>query len=264
MMSIHPEIRLESEKPGTDIKPHQTFYFRSKSGLVAKISTHSKEDAIQMYYSVLLPPFSFPGCLFCSYKYCDARYCKIQHYYRPEMNMEPRKIKEYIDIIHELLIRHPNANILKRIGDMWWYGHTIEYTDWKTILENSDGTVTRHHPQKKIIHWEKANIHLKTLCDSQNEWFFHLKEVIELLTGINIKEDICFEAFVITISSLTKKQIDILSGSLEPTTEPPTSEPEPQGEAMTWSKRATHLRRRFNKNTYEAIELSTVQPSIHP
>lgn len=262
MATVYPEILLQSDPIVKQTTPNPTFYFRSKSGLVTKIQAHSKEAAIHKYKNLILPTFYLPGWCGCMFEKCGGRYCHYEGHYLSSAGYNNETIK-IVDICHGLLTRYPDCDILTRFRIIYWENPKIDYDDWTTISENPNGTKTMYDPQTQVLHWKKANIRVKVKNGLGKGNSFD--EALKLLTGHHSWWSLCFAILEETISHLKPDQIDKLAGSFEPTTEPPANpERQPEPEISTWSRRSQRLRRRFNKQTYDAIELSGIQPSIHP
>jgi hypothetical protein len=220
--------------------------------------------AITKYQQIILPLVYFPACCGCIPERCGGRHCRYSGHFQ---SLEPTSMDGYkfAEILHKLLINHPNTDILRRFRRFYWETPKVEYDDFTTIVENPNGTKTSYHPQTQIITWKKANVRMKVGMDIQQDVWF--EEALKLLTGSNHWWNICYAKLEVNIQGLKPDQIDKLAGSMEPTTEPPVA-PEPQSQpepaVSTWSRRSQRLRRRFNHTTYDAIELTGVQPTIHP
>jgi hypothetical protein len=163
-------------------------------------------------------------------------------------------------VIHLLLTRHPNCDILGRVSRLIYDKPTITYADYNTRVQNSDGSIYLYNPISRVVRWERSNISLKV--DSTENLQFK-KYAIERLIGTTTESlrglkifgcSICNHALYNVISKLSKDQIDKLAGSIEPTTTPPEVTLQPS--VPEWKPT---LREKLAGRQYELIDLSDMK-----
>lgn len=261
-MSIHPETLVIEKKREQADEPLQSFYFQSKSGNVTTVKAKDKYNAIAIYKLNTLPALHIPRRSFlCGNKiYCSQSFCR--NYHVLENNI---RLGNYIDMFHLLFKAYPNCDILHRLKLMMEYSPTVMDDDYQVIQENPDGTQTKHNPATSVLHWKEANVILKfphdclyKISSRQSIFerifpkFFEKKDGSYTYVYLNV----CYDILYLNLDKLTSDQIDKISGSFEPTTEPPLRNEVVDAVGPVEVRQPSLFRRK--RKQYEAIELTNI------